>query len=73
MFIILKLVAYTMNTATIVHTFSFEVILFMISRDADLEVDNDLLIGPPPPAMVAEVESANEAERFEEVLFPFQN
>ncbi|OAY65783.1 GPALPP motifs-containing protein 1 [Ananas comosus] len=36
-------------------------------RDADLEVDNDLLIGPPPPAMVAEVESANEAERFEEV------
>ncbi|XP_072995216.1 uncharacterized protein [Typha latifolia] len=36
-------------------------------RDADVEVDNDLLIGPPPPAMVAEAESANEAERFEEV------
>ncbi|KAG0464090.1 hypothetical protein HPP92_019725 [Vanilla planifolia] len=36
-------------------------------RDVDLEVDNDLFIGPPPPAMVAEAESANEAERFEEV------
>ncbi|XP_010920096.1 uncharacterized protein [Elaeis guineensis] len=36
-------------------------------READLDVDNNLLIGPPPPAMVAEAESANEAERFEEV------
>ncbi|XP_020574038.1 uncharacterized protein LOC110020318 [Phalaenopsis equestris] len=36
-------------------------------RDANLEVDNDLFIGPPPPALVAEVESTNEAERFEEV------
>ncbi|KAL0920121.1 hypothetical protein M5K25_009232 [Dendrobium thyrsiflorum] len=36
-------------------------------RDASLEVDNDLFIGPPPPAVVAEVESTNEAERFEEV------
>jgi hypothetical protein len=27
-----------------------------------------VLIGPPPPALVSEVESANEAERFEEVL-----
>lgn len=27
-----------------------------------------MLIGPPPPALVSEVESANEAERFEEVL-----
>ncbi|XP_008807128.1 uncharacterized protein LOC103719586 [Phoenix dactylifera] len=36
-------------------------------READLEVDDNLLIGPPPPAMVAEAESANEAERFEEV------
>ncbi|KAK8958613.1 hypothetical protein KSP40_PGU017413 [Platanthera guangdongensis] len=36
-------------------------------RDADLKADNDLFIGPPPPAMVAEVESTNEAERFEEV------
>ncbi|RRT79797.1 hypothetical protein BHE74_00026689 [Ensete ventricosum] len=36
-------------------------------READLEIDNDMLIGPPPPAMVAEAASANEAERFEEV------
>lgn len=36
-------------------------------READLEADDGLLIGPPPPAMVAEAESANEAERFEEV------
>lgn len=36
-------------------------------RDAELEADNDSLIGPPPPAMVAEAASANEAERFEEV------
>ncbi|MQM02291.1 hypothetical protein Taro_035057, partial [Colocasia esculenta] len=36
-------------------------------RNADLEVDEDLFIGPPPPAVVAEAESANEAERFEEV------
>lgn len=36
-------------------------------RDADVEADDGLLIGPPPPSMVAEVESANEAERFEEV------
>lgn len=36
-------------------------------REAELEVDNDLFIGPAPPAVVAEAESANEAERFEEV------
>ncbi|XP_039116047.1 uncharacterized protein LOC120251555 [Dioscorea cayenensis subsp. rotundata] len=36
-------------------------------REAEEEVDNDLFIGPPPPAIVAEAESANEAERFEEV------
>lgn len=37
-----------------------------------MEVDNGLLIGPPPPVVVAEAESANEAERFEEVLMlPF--
>ncbi|KAH7681445.1 DnaJ domain-containing protein [Dioscorea alata] len=36
-------------------------------REAEVEVDNDLFIGPPPPAIVAEAESANEAERFEEV------
>ncbi|PKA61496.1 hypothetical protein AXF42_Ash014413 [Apostasia shenzhenica] len=35
-------------------------------RDANLEVDNDLFIGPPPATLVTEVESANEAERFEE-------
>lgn len=36
-------------------------------REAEIEVDHDLFIGPPPPAIVAEAESANEAERFEEV------
>lgn len=37
------------------------------SREAELEEDDELFIGPAPPAMVAEAESANEAERFEEV------
>ncbi|KAJ9145994.1 hypothetical protein P3X46_028317 [Hevea brasiliensis] len=36
-------------------------------REAELEEDTELFIGPAPPAMVAEAESANEAERFEEV------
>ncbi|TXG49158.1 hypothetical protein EZV62_025033 [Acer yangbiense] len=36
-------------------------------REAELEEDSELFIGPPPPAVVAEAESANEAERFEEV------
>ncbi|KAG9444120.1 hypothetical protein H6P81_015460 [Aristolochia fimbriata] len=36
-------------------------------REAELDVENDLFIGPPPPAIVAEAETANEAERFEEV------
>lgn len=36
-------------------------------RDAELEDDSELFIGPPPPALVIEVESSNEAERFEEV------
>lgn len=36
-------------------------------REAEFEVDNDLFIGPPPAAVAAEAESANEAERFEEV------
>ncbi|XP_022156581.1 uncharacterized protein LOC111023459 [Momordica charantia] len=36
-------------------------------REAELEEDNELFVGPPPPAMVAEAETANEAERFEEV------
>ncbi|XWS15403.1 hypothetical protein CRYUN_Cryun35bG0094300 [Craigia yunnanensis] len=36
-------------------------------RETELEEDNELFIGPPPPALVAEAESANEAERFEEV------
>ncbi|OMO92742.1 hypothetical protein CCACVL1_06765 [Corchorus capsularis] len=36
-------------------------------REAELEEDDELFIGPPPPALVAEAESANEAERFEEV------
>ncbi|XP_073124524.1 uncharacterized protein [Henckelia pumila] len=36
-------------------------------REAELDEDNELFIGPPPPAMVKEAESANEAERFEEI------
>ncbi|KAL6189277.1 hypothetical protein ACLB2K_040666 [Fragaria x ananassa] len=36
-------------------------------REVELEEDAGTFIGPPPPAVVAEVESANEAERFEEV------
>lgn len=32
-----------------------------------MEEDNEVFIGPPPPAVVTEAESANEAERFEEV------
>lgn len=36
-------------------------------REAELEEDDELFVGPPPPAMVAEAETANEAERFEEV------
>lgn len=36
-------------------------------RDAEKELENDVLIGPPPPAAVVEAESANDAERFEEV------
>ncbi|PIN10897.1 hypothetical protein CDL12_16499 [Handroanthus impetiginosus] len=38
-----------------------------VLREAELDGDTDLFIGPPPPAVVTEVESANEAERFEEV------
>jgi len=33
-----------------------------------LDDDTELFVGPPPPAMVSEAESANEAERFEEVF-----
>ncbi|XP_028782875.1 DNA ligase 1 [Neltuma alba] len=36
-------------------------------REAEVADDGELFIGPPPPAMVTEAESANEAERFEEV------
>uniref|UniRef100_A0A0A0K7U1 Uncharacterized protein n=1 Tax=Cucumis sativus TaxID=3659 RepID=A0A0A0K7U1_CUCSA len=36
-------------------------------REVELEEDDELFVGPPPPAMVAEAETANEAERFEEV------
>jgi hypothetical protein len=40
-------------------------------REAELEEDSEYFIGPAPPAVVAEVASSNEAERFEEVLsFP---
>ncbi|XP_042033339.1 pre-mRNA-processing ATP-dependent RNA helicase PRP5-like [Salvia splendens] len=36
-------------------------------REAELDGGDDLFIGPPPPAVVKEAESANEAERFEEI------
>ncbi|KAL8159104.1 hypothetical protein V2J09_000641 [Rumex salicifolius] len=36
-------------------------------RDAELDQDDEFFIGPPPPALVSEVASANEAERFEEI------
>ncbi|CAD5316342.1 unnamed protein product [Arabidopsis thaliana] len=36
-------------------------------REAELEEDSEYFIGPAPPAVVAEVASSNEAERFEEV------
>ncbi|KZV40901.1 hypothetical protein F511_05146 [Dorcoceras hygrometricum] len=36
-------------------------------REAEMDGDNELFIGPPPPAMVKEAESTNEAERFEEI------
>ncbi|KAJ8760807.1 hypothetical protein K2173_021845 [Erythroxylum novogranatense] len=36
-------------------------------RDAEVEEDSELFIGPAPPALIAEAEFANEAERFEEV------
>lgn len=36
-------------------------------REAELEHDDEIFIGPPPPALVTEAESSNEAERFEEV------
>ncbi|KAJ8551185.1 hypothetical protein K7X08_000555 [Anisodus acutangulus] len=36
-------------------------------RDVELEEDTEFFLGPPPPALVIETESANDAERFEEV------
>ncbi|KAI3715704.1 hypothetical protein L6452_22690 [Arctium lappa] len=36
-------------------------------RDAEIGEDDVLFIGPPPPAVVNEAASANDAERFEEV------
>ena len=41
-----------------------------VFRDAELDDDTELFVGPPPPALVSEAESANEAERFEEVFNP---
>ncbi|KAM1806009.1 hypothetical protein ACFX11_029204 [Malus domestica] len=38
-------------------------------RETELEEDSEYFIGPPPPAVVAETESANEAERFEEAAY----
>lgn len=37
-------------------------------REAERELENDPMVGPPPPSVVAEVASANDAERFEEVI-----
>lgn len=50
---------------------SFFVIVDANFRNAEVEADDDLFIGPPPPALVAEAASANEAERFEEVYIFF--
>ncbi|KAK1417660.1 hypothetical protein QVD17_26792 [Tagetes erecta] len=36
-------------------------------REAEVGEDDELFIGPPPPAVVNEAASANDAERFEEV------
>ncbi|MCO5597957.1 hypothetical protein L7F22_052045 [Adiantum nelumboides] len=36
-------------------------------READEDISMEPFVGPPPPAAVKEAESANEAERFEEV------
>ena len=41
----------------------------MICRAAEEELEQIPMVGPPPPAAVAEAESANEAERFEEVCY----
>ncbi|KAG6751109.1 hypothetical protein POTOM_045627 [Populus tomentosa] len=40
-----------------------------LSSEEELEEDTELLIGPAPPAIVAEAPSANEVERLEEVVF----
>lgn len=45
--------------------------LLHMYREAELEEDSEYFIGPPPPAVVAETESANEAERFEEVWLSY--
>ncbi|KAL6512106.1 hypothetical protein OROGR_021703 [Orobanche gracilis] len=36
-------------------------------REAEVDEDDQSFIGPPPPAVVRDAESANEAERFEEI------
>ncbi|KAG8378403.1 hypothetical protein BUALT_Bualt08G0133800 [Buddleja alternifolia] len=36
-------------------------------REAELDGDTGIFIGPPPPAVVKEAASSNEAERFEEI------
>ena len=40
-------------------------------REAEEELEQIPMVGPPPPAAVAEADSANEAERYEEVGFEF--
>lgn len=36
-------------------------------REAEEELEQIPMVGPPPPTAVAEADSANEAERYEEV------
>jgi hypothetical protein len=42
-------------------------VMLLFFREAELELENDPLIGPAPATVVAEAASANDAERFEEV------
>lgn len=36
-------------------------------RDVEMDGEGEVFIGPPPPSVIKEAESANEAERFEEI------
>lgn len=47
----------------------FECSLMTKPRDVEMDGEGEVFIGPPPPAVIKEAESANEAERFEEVHY----